>query len=282
MIALYLIIIIACVSGQNITKKMYTKKANGNGAFLFSACTALFSMLFFIVTLKEFRWDSRIIPYSIAFALSFAVSNLFGVIAIGAGPLSLSSLMISYSLMIPTFYGIFFLKEPISIFFLTGLCLLVISLFLVNKKNDKSPITFKWMIFVFLSFAGNGLCSTFQKMQQTKFDGSYKNEFMILALAIVTVVLFAASLITGKKDIVKNLLHACLIAPGCGIMNGLTNMLVMILSGLMAVSVIFPMISAGGIIVTYIISKFAYKENLTRMQFMGFLVGILSVVFLNI
>ena len=65
-------------------------------------------------------------------------------------------------------------------------------------------------------------------------------------------------------------------------MNGLTNMLVMILSGLMAVSVMFPLISAGGIIVTFIISKFVYKENLTRMQFMGFLVGILSIVFLNI
>lgn len=282
MIALYLIIIIACISGQNITKKMYTKKANGSGAYLFSACTALFSMLFFIVTMKNFEWESGIIPYSIAFALSFAVSNLFGVLAIGAGPLSLSSLMISYSLMIPTFYGVFFLKEPISIFFLTGLCLLVISLFLVNKKNDKSPVTFKWILFVFLSFTGNGLCSTFQKMQQAKFDGAYKNEFMIFALAIVTVVMLAAALITGKKDIKENLRHACWIAPGCGIMNGLTNMLVMILSGLMAVSVMFPLISAGGIIVTYIVSKFFYKEELTRMQFIGFLIGILSIVFLNI
>lgn len=279
---LYLIIIIAGVSGQNIAKKIYTKKMQGSGTYLFSACTALFSMLFFIVTLKNFSWEAAIIPYSVAFALSFAVSNLFGVLAIGAGPLSVSSLMISYSLMIPTFYGIFFLKEPISIFFLTGLCLLVVSLFLVNKKNDKSPITFKWILFVFLSFAGNGLCSTFQKMQQARFEGAYKNEFMILALAIATVVLLLAALITGKKDIKENLRHACIVAPGCGIMNGLTNMLVMILSGLMAVSVMFPLISAGGIIVTYIISKFFYKEELTRMQFIGFLIGILSVVFLNI
>ncbi len=282
MIALYLIIIIACISGQNITKKMYTKKVNGSGAYLFSACTALFSMLFFIVTMKNFEWESGIIPYSIAFAVSFAVSNLFGVLAIGTGPLSLSSLMISYSLMIPTFYGIFFLKEPISIFFLIGLGLLVISLFLVNKKNDKSPITFKWIVFVFLSFAGNGLCSTFQKMQQAKFGGAYKNEFMILALAVVTVIFFTVAFITDKKDIKRNLRNARLIAPGCGIMNGLTNMLVMILSGLMAVSVMFPLISAGGIIVTYIVSRFFYKEELTRMQFIGFITGILSVVFLNI
>ena len=147
---LYLTIIIAGVSGQNITKKIYTKKAKGSGVYLFSAFTALFSMLFFIVTLKGFCWDAGIIPYSIAFALSFAISNLFGVLAIAVGPLSLSSLMISYSLMIPTFYGIFFLKEPIGIFFLIGLGLLVISLFLVNKKNDKSPVTLKWIVFVFL------------------------------------------------------------------------------------------------------------------------------------
>jgi drug/metabolite transporter (DMT)-like permease len=282
MTVLYLIIIIACISGQNITKKMYTKKANVRGTYLFSACTALFSMLFFVVTLKDFRWDAGIIPYAIAFAVSFAVAGLFGVLAIGAGPLSISSLMISYSLMIPTFYGILFLKEPIGIFFLMGLCLLAISLFLVNKKNDKSPVTFKWIVFVFLSFVGNGFCSTFQKMQQARFSGAYKNEFMILSLAIVSVVLFIAALIVGKGDIKENLRHARVLAPVSGVMNGLTNMLVMLLSGLMAVSVMFPLISAGGIIVTYIVSKFFYKEALTKTQFIGFLIGIASIVFLNI
>ena len=282
MTVLYLIIIIACISGQNITKKMYTKKANVSGTYLFSACTALFSMLFFVVTLKDFRWDAGIIPYAIEFAASFAVAGLFGVLAIGAGPLSISSLMISYSLMIPTFYGILFLKEPIGIFFLIGLCLLAISLFLVNKKNDKSPVTFKWTVFVFLSFVGNGLCSTFQKMQQARFGGAYKNEFMILSLAIVSVVLFIAALIVGKGDIKENLRHARVLAPVSGVMNGLTNMLVMLLSGLMAVSVMFPLISAGGIIVTYIVSKFFYKEALTKTQFIGFLIGIASIVFLNI
>ena len=160
----------------------------------------------------------------------------------------------------------------------------MISLFLVNKKNDKdkSPVTFKWILFVFLAFLGNGLCSTFQKMQQAKFDGAYKNEFMILSLGIVAAVLFAVALITEKRDIKQSLRHARMIAPVCGIMNGITNMLVMILSGMMAVSLMFPLISAGGIIVTYIVSKFFYKEELTKMQFIGFLIGILSLVFLNI
>lgn len=278
----YLILIIAGVSGQNITKKMYTEKAKKGGAYLFSACTAICSMLFFIVTLKDFTWDNAIIPYSIAFAVSFAVANLFGVLAIANGPLSLSSLMISYSLMIPTFYGIFFLKEPVSICFLIGLGLLIVSLFLVNKKRPDRPITFKWILFVFLSLVGNGLCSTFQKMQQTRFNGAYKNEFMILALAIVSCILVTAALITEKDNLKYNLRNARFTAPTCGIMNGLTNMLVMILSGLMPVSLMFPLISTGGIIVTYLVSKFFYKEKLTKMQFAGFLIGVVSIVFLSI
>ena len=85
-------------------------------------------------------------------------------------------------------------------FFFIGLGLLAISLFLVNKKNDKCPITPKWLLFVFLSFTGNGLCSTFQKMQQIAFGGAYKNEFMIISLAIVVFVNGAATLVTNKGD----------------------------------------------------------------------------------
>ena len=280
--ALYLIIIIAGITGQNITRKMYTEKVGDNGAYLFSALTSLFSMLFFVATMKGFDWNPAIIPYAIAFAISFALAGIFGVLSIAVGPLSLSSLMISYSLMIPTFYGIIFLNEPISVYFLIGLGLLAISLFLVNKKNDSLPVTAKWFFFVFLAFAGNGLCSTFQKMQQNAFGGSYKNEFMILSLAIVVVVLLVMSFMTSKGGFKKQLYHARFTAVSCGIMNGAVNMFVMILSGMIAVSVMFPLISAGGIVVTYLISKIFYKEKLTKVQLIGFLTGIASIVFLSI
>jgi drug/metabolite transporter (DMT)-like permease len=279
---IYLIIIIAGVSGQNIAKKFYTEKTGTNGTYLYSSLTALFSMLFFLLTSKNISWNSEVVPYSIAFALSFATSSLFGLLAVASGPLSLSSLMISYSLMIPTFYGIIFLKEPISICFVIGLAMLAISLFLVNKKNDKCPVTPKWLLFVFLSFAGNGLCSTVQKMQQIKFDGEYKNEFMIISLAIVFLIFAVATLVTNKDNFKSNFYHARFIAVSAGAMNGIVNLLVMVLSGTMAVSVMFPLISAGGIIVTYVVSKVFYKEKLTKIQFAGFLTGLASIVFLNI
>ena len=279
---LYLIIIIAGVSGQNVAKKLYTGRAGTSGAYLFTSLTALFSMVFFLVTSRGISWNFGIAPYSVAFALSFAAATLFSLLAVANGPLSLSSLMISYSLMIPTFYGIVFLKEPMTLYFLIGLGLLAISIFLVNKKNDESPITPKWLLFVFLSFAGNGLCSTFQKMQQHAFDGEYKNEFMIISLAIVFLIFAVAALVTNKGSFRHDLYHARFTAVASGVMNGVVNLLVMVLSGMMPVSVMFPLISAGGIIVTYIISKVFYKEKLTKIQFVGFLTGLASIVFLSI
>ena len=279
---IYLIIIIAGISGQNIAKKFYTEKTGTSGTYLFSSLTALFSMMFFLVTSKNISWNPGIVAYSIAFALSFSTALLSGMLAIANGSLSLSSLMISYSLMIPTFYGIAFLKESISIYFIIGLGLLAISLFLVNKNNDKCPITPKWLLFVFLSFAGNGLCSTVQKMQQIKFDGEYKNEFMIISLAIVFLIFAVATLVTNKDNFKSNFYYARFITVASGAMNGIVNLLVMVLSGTMAVSVMFPLISAGGIIVTYVVSKVFYKEKLTKIQFAGFLTGLASIVFLNI
>ena len=68
----------------------------------------------------------------------------------------------------------------------------------------------------------------------------------------------------------------------CGSANVIVNLLVMVLQGLMPVSVLFPLISAGGIIVTYILAKVIYHEKLSRMQKIGYAIGVLAVVFLNI
>lgn len=279
---LYLILIILGVAGQGIVKKPYTQKTGEKGAYLFAALSSFVAMLFFVFGTRGLHWDMGIVPYALAFAASYAASTLFAVLAVANGSLSLTSLMTSYSLMIPTFYGLIFLKDPMSVYLPAGIALLAISIFLINKKNDKCRITFKWLVYVLISSIGNGLCSTFQKMQQVAFDGAYKNEFMVLSLGIVTVVLGAAAIFTSKGELKDHLYHARFTAVGCGVMNGVVNMLVMVLSGMMAASVMFPLISAGGIIVTYAVSKFLYKETLSKMQFWGLVTGTLSIVFLSI
>jgi len=68
----------------------------------------------------------------------------------------------------------------------------------------------------------------------------------------------------------------------CGLANGIVNLFTMILSNTMPASVMFPLISGGGIILSTIVSIVLYKEKLNTYQFIGLLMGIASVVFLNL
>lgn len=279
--AIYLISVILGLSLQNVMKKGYTK-SSGGGVYLFGVLTCLSATLFFAVTSGGFEWNAKILPYSLAFAAAYVTAMIASVLAIQCGSLSLTSLIVSYSLMIPALYGLIFLDESISFGFYPGILLLVISLLLINKPEEKKPINFKWILYVILAFLGNGMCSVFQKMQQVAFEGAYKNELMIFALVAGAVVLMIVSFIKDGKQIGTYIKKGWFFGLLSGIFNGIVNLFVMMLSGRMSASLMFPLISAGGIVVTYLISKWIYKEKLTRRQLVGFVLGIASVIFLNI
>ncbi len=278
----YLVAIIFGISGQNIVKKPYTKQTNGGGVYFFNTIVSAAALLFFVVTSTELDFNISILPYSVGFAVFYGVASVFGVLAIANGSLSLTSLFNSYSLMIPTFYGLIFLRDPMGIGFIPGMILLAVSLFLINKPDKNAKFSFKWIVLVLISFFGNGMCTVAQTMQQRAFAGTYKNEFMIAALAIVVLTMLTMTLLIERKNLKLYAKAGWYRAPVCGGLNGMVNLFVMILSARMAVSLMFPLISAGGLIVTYLVSRFVYKEKLTKMQFIGFVLGAAAVVFLNI
>lgn len=277
----YLTSIIIGLTFQNIVKKPFTQKTNGKGLYFFSLLISLSAMLFFMIIEKEFRWNSGLLVYSLLFAIAYSAAIVFNLYAVACGSLSITSLIISYSLILPTAYGLIFLKEAISFKLVLGILLLVISIFFINKKNTTTPMNLKWGTYVILAFVGNGMSSVIQKIQQISFRGDYKNEFMILALAIVTILLSFFVIKKERHEIKAYAKAAWYLAIPCGIANGIVNLFVMVLSNIMPISLMFPIISAGGIIVTYVISRFCLKEKLTKSQFLGFLIGIVSIVFLS-
>lgn len=279
---IYLILIILAVSFQNIVQKPYTQKTEGKGVFTFTLMSSLAALLFFIITSKGLKFDSGILLYSFFFALSYMTCSVSLVAAIGSGSLSLTTLINSYSLMLPTLYGLIFLKDAIKPGLIPGIILLAISLFLTNKKGSDKKFSVKWLIYVSLAFVGNGMCTIVQKSQQLAFDGAYKNEFMIAALSMVVILLIPVVLKKEGKNALSLIKAGWKWALPCGLANGLANMLVMVLSGIMAASLMFPLISAGGLIITYLVSKFFYKEYLTKLQTAGMLVGLASVILLNL
>ena len=279
---IFLLIIILISTSQNIITKHYTVKSSRPNQILYSAVSALFAMLFFLISSGGgLHFSLECIPYSIGFAITYAAGLVGLNLALASGPLCITSLVISYSLLIPTLYGIIFLKEPLSALAYIGIALLLISLYFINVKKEAVKFSVKWVIYLMIGFVGNGMCSTIQKIQQIKFQGIYKNEFMIVALAFVVVMLMVI-MIYQKKDIKTELKESFKYAPFTGLANGATNLLVMILTGLLPTAILFPSISAGGNSIMFFVALFVYKEHLSKKQIFGYIVGVLSVVLLNI
>ena len=128
---------------------------------------------------------------------------------------------------------------------------------------------------------GNGGCTIIQKAQQLACDGAYKNEFMFIASLLAGVVLLIGAAFAERKSMLAHLKHGALWFGICGATNGFMNLLVMILAKELAASVMFPVISAGGIVLTFFVSVFFYKERLSKWQIIGVVLGAVSVVLLN-
>ena len=175
-----------------------------------------------------------------------------------------------------------FLGEEASVTLIIGLCLLAVSLFLINSRTGGGKITLKWVIYVLLAFVGNGVCTIVQNLQQREFPGLYKSEFMIAALVSVVVILIAPILISERREFLPSMKRGGFIMVICGALNGAANLLVMLLVNRMNASVLYPVMSAGGVLLTFFVSLFIYKERLSVKQYISFAFGVGAIVLMNI
>ena len=281
--ALLLFITILASTIQNVCKKAYNQKSANKGTFTFTALITLSAAVFFACSSGgALTFQMSLLPWSAGFALAYGLSTVFTFLAISCGSLALTSLVLSYSLIMPTLFGILFLGEPVSSWLFGGVILLLLSLLLINLNSDKIRITLRWSVCLLIAFVGSGFCSITQTMQQNHFDGGYKSEFMILPLLLFSITMILLALFTECRD-----LSFCVkkgVLPGilCGVANGVVNLLVMVLTTRMSVSILFPIISAGGIVATAAVSLLVYKESLSKTQFVGVVLGIGAIVLLSI
>ena len=277
---------------ETMLQKSYNIRTGNRGVFLFGALSAYAAAITFLCSASfPLHYSLAALPYSIVLALSYGSAIVGTVMAYRYGPLAITALIASYSLLVPTFYGIIFLHETPRFTFFIGLTLLVISLFLINYRKEKNaaPFSPKWLIFMIITFCGNGLCSTVQTMFVRNVDGrdgapSMKNEFMIVSLVIIGTILILASFAAERHDIGKVVGKGGLFAVGYGVLNGFLNLFVILIQvgKVIPVAVMYPCISAFGMVATYLLSVFFYKEKMTAASRVGFYIGIAACVLLNL
>ena len=272
---------------QKVIQDRYNARCQ-SGVFFFSGMISFFAMCFFMAINRDWTWSNELIIPAIAFGLSYAAATVFVVLAIKCGSLAKTTLITSYSLMVPALAGLIVLREPLGVPMLVGMVLLVLSLWLTNRRKrsadaPKEKITAKWVIFVLLGFIGNGMCSTVQKLSPHYLGADINLTLStIAALGLSSVVLITASFLTKETDLKSTLRVGAPLSLFCGLFNGAVNYLAIYLNQFIPASVMFPVLSAGEIILIFPYSLLVRHETFTKKQWAGFAIGVLSVILLNL
>lgn len=233
----------------------------------------------------HFSFDTKVLPYSAVFALSYTVCNLGIISALKYGPASLTSLFISLSLILVTIWGFIFWDAKLTVWVGIGLALVIASITLClsgNRKNEKK-VSVKWLVFVMLACFSNAGCSIIQRTQQTKFGGQHGEMLMFFASLISLAVFFTVFMIKGRTNAKALIKRSWYFPVSAGVCNVLLNLFVILLAtSELSPSLIYPTIGVGGLAVVMIFSLFAFKEKLKPLQWIGVVFGAAATVLLSL
>lgn len=280
----YLLLLIQPVvsSLQSVAQKQYTLRVKSPNVLLFSALTSLIALCFFLITSRlDLVFDARLFPYALGFAVCYASAWAGTVFALRFGSMALSSLIVSCSLIFPTSYGLI-LGEEATPAVILGILLILAAIVLVNlKTGGNEKFSFKWFLCVMIAFLGNGVCSIMQNMHKRALGDSFAHEFMIIALSASFILLMIAACLTSKS-VLKDFRSCLPFASANGVANALVNFLMITLIGNIPNTVLYPSVSALNMLLTFLISFIAYRERFSKLQYLGYAMGVISIILLNL
>ena len=288
-----LILLIAMNSSQFIFSKLYNNRQKHADPYLCTMLIGATVFLFYAVYGQfKFTFDYRTLIYGLFFGCAYCLGYIFQIKALEVGEVSLTSLVLSYSLVVPILFGIIYYKDSVSVWFFVAFALLIAALFLINyEPGNKSENTDSkrnkrlWLLFAALAFLGNAFCVILQTLHQ-KSIGGQRFEFMAFAMSLVIVVNAVLSYFNNKKlnTTSQSFKKGWWCAIILGLLNGVTNLSYMILAsrGIIPVSLLNSFISVGSLLLTFIFSLLIFREKLRKLQLVGFFIGLVSVFLFTI
>lgn len=281
---IYLLIVAASVAQSAATKAFNRRSAHSAVFNAVKAGTAL--ILFALMAAPGFQFHLPTLLFGLVYGGGLCLSMYAGYKALCLGPMALTSMLVSFSVMIPLLWGVTVGQETLNAVKCAALLLLLCAIVLTNadklrngqKKQENHLL---WLIFVGLTLLCNGVCSILQKQHQTLYPESYSREFMFFAMLLCTVIFTFSAL---KKFSFQRIRETAGKRYGVlsGVTNGVANFLTLLLAGFENASVLFPVISAGTILGALLCGRFVFKEKLKINHYAALIAGIVAVVLLKI
>ncbi|MBQ8352103.1 MAG: EamA family transporter [Clostridia bacterium] len=237
----------------------------------YAVCILLFGLSLIGGSLSLFT-----VLLALLFGTVTALSNLYKMRSLSTGPMHITLLITTSSMIIPTMSGVFF-GEGFSIPKLILVIVLIGFLYLsLDTKKGGEKANRRWLFFCALAFLLQGSIGVLQKVHQSSPYKEETNGFLLIAF--VCSLLY--SRIRAKKSFAAlhfNKKHVML-AVVCGLCTYCMNFLNLRLSGLLPSQLFFPLVNGSAIVLSSLMSVLLFKERLTRRQLVGLCGGILSLI----
>ena len=285
------------MTGSNVGTRM--NKSTNIGAFLNSAFVAGIAavLLWSISAILHESISNEMFIYALIFAFLGVIGKLAGYIAYQKGSMAGTTLFANSSLIIVVLFSVLYFQERFDWLSAMGIIGTLVSLTLFalpekkerddKKENRKKSVNFIWIFACVITLLANSGISISTKIRQMKVEGEGPFAYMAFCYTLMFVIsitiysLMQIRLKSLRTDIsnikasVSSLLLQSFGNSGC-------NLLVTILSSRIPGSILYPVNTGGGLILTAICGFVFFKEKKTRKNMAGIILGIFSIVLLTI
>jgi len=281
-------------SMQFIMQKLYQTRVKPSllTSLFFSLVTnAVSAVLFFAVGGFTFKFSLFSFVIAGIMAVCIILVAIASIKVLSMGRISVYSLfMMLGGMILPFLYGIFALKEEITVNKIIGIILLAVSLFLPrfdNKKDGKKSGILFYLLCASV-FVLNGACGVICKAHQINISAiptaNYISLYCFIAF-IVSLIAVTVILINDKNrnEDLSEIKKACSPVPllscaGYTIINNTGNFLLLLSAKEVAASLQYPFITGGTIILSAITGFLFYRERLKKFTAIGIILSLIATI----
>lgn len=229
--------------------------------------------------------------YTVVMGLLFgvltALVTIFNMYALECGPMSYTSLIMTAAMIFPALSGYFFFSESLGTFKITGMIIMLFSLFLsvYNKNGNEKKANKKWFVFSILTMICNGSIGIMQKIHQSSVHRGELLYFLIIAFVFSAVYSFICLLFFEKNKKFTAKPHKIFspvfwLTVLSGFLIAVSNLINLYLSGVMNSIIFFPILNGANLFILIFASSVLFKEKLSLTKWIGIIIGCAAIALL--
>lgn len=249
----------------------------------FNALSGFFTALIFLA-LSGFQISFSLFSVVMTFLMSLlcVLYSIIGFKILKKGNMALYALfLMSGGMLLPYFFGILFLQEPLTLLRILGILFILAAVYLSNpaKENlDKDRLILCIIIFIL-----NGFVSIISKCHQINVTFSpVDNTTFVMYTGICKCIMSSFALLFCKSTEPKYSFatrKSIYIILGAACISGISYTLQLMGAKALPASVLYPLITGGSIIFSTICGKIIFKEKITKFQIISVILCFIGTCF---